>query len=67
MNFELTKEFILKIELFIQEKDANSIKEICKNLLAPDVAEILKVLKFHEAKYLLDVFEDEFAADAAAV
>ena len=31
MNFELTKEFILKIELFIQEKDANSIKGICKN------------------------------------
>jgi magnesium transporter len=63
MNFELTKDFIEKIELFIQEKNDASIKSICKNLLAPDVAEILKILKFDEAKYLLDIFEEEFTAD----
>ena len=63
MNFELTKEFILKIELLIKEKDTDSIKTTCANLLAPDVAEILKVLKFDESKYLLDIFEEEFTAD----
>ena len=63
MNFELTKEFISKVELLIQNKNDKSIKTICEDLLAPDVAEILKSLKFDQAKYLLDLFEEEFAAD----
>ena len=63
MNFELTKELISKIESFIQDQNDKSIKKICESLLPPDVAEILKSLKFNKAQYLLNLFEEEFAAD----
>ena len=63
MNFQLTKEFLETIKVHIDSKDNQSIEKLCKNLLPPDIAEILKSIHFQDAKYLIDIFDEEFAAD----
>ena len=63
MNFELTKPFIDELKLHLYKKNDKQVLKICDRLLAPDIAEILKILNFKESKYLLSILSDEFSAD----
>ena len=63
MNFQLTKEFLNNIEVLTKTKDAQAILNLCKNLLAPDIAEIIINLQPDEAKFVLDLFREEKSAD----
>ena len=63
MHFQLTKKFIEEIELLIQNKNTDSLKNMFSELLAPDIAEILKILDSNQSKYLFDLFDEELAAD----
>ena len=63
MNFQLTKEFLNNIEVLTKTKDAQAILNLCKNLLAPDIAEIIVNLQPDEAKFVLDLFREEKSAD----
>ena len=63
MNFELTKPFLDKLKLNLNERNDKQVLKICDRLLAPDIAEILKILNFKESKYLLSILNDEFSAD----
>jgi len=63
MNFELTKPFLDELKLNLNKKNDKQVLKICDRLLAPDVAEILKILNFKESKYLLSILNDEFSAD----
>ena len=51
MNFQLTKEFIEKLELLIQNNDLKSIEQVLEKLLPPDIAEIFTSIDFYKAKY----------------
>jgi len=63
MHFQLTKKFIEEIELLIQNKNTDSLKNMFSELLAPDIAEILKILDSNQSKYLFDLFNEELGAD----
>ena len=63
MNFQLTKAFLNKIDLFIKNKNDQAILNLCKDLLAPDIAEIIINLQIDEAKFVLDLFSEEMSAD----
>ena len=56
MNFELTKPFLDELKLNLNKKNDKQVLKICDRLLAPDVAEILKILNFKESKYLFYQF-----------
>ena len=63
MNFQLTKQFLNQIELLIKHNDSNTILNLCEDLLAPDIAEIITSLDFQDAKFVLDLFSEEISAD----
>ena len=63
MNFQLTKKFLNEIELLINNNDSKAILNLCEDLLAPDIAEIITSLNFTEAKFVLDLFSEEMSAD----
>ncbi len=63
MAFQLTKEFIEKIEFLIEKRDTDSIKNKLKTILAPDVAEIIQTLDFNKSEYLFSQFNEERAAE----
>lgn len=63
MNFQLTKSFLKKIKILIQNNKSKDIVLLCEHLLAPDVAEIIENLSFTEAKFILDLFDEELSAD----
>ncbi len=63
MNFQLTKEFIHELELLINHQENEAIIKKCAELLAPDIAEILQLLNFEQAKYLFNLFDEEIGAD----
>jgi magnesium transporter len=63
MNFQLTKSFLKKIKILIQNNKSNDIILLCEHLLAPDIAEIIENLSFTEAKFILDLFDEELSAD----
>jgi len=63
MNFQLSTDFITKIESLIDNRNQEHLIQICQKLLAPDIAEILKALSFQNSKYLFDLFNEETGAD----
>ncbi len=67
MPFELTKEYIEKLRLIVEEKDDVQAKTMMADLYAVDIAEIYDDLDIDEAKYLYLLIEDrEKAADVLA-
>ena len=63
MQFELTKEFLSKLEDAIQKNDDKLLMEQVSNLHPADIAEILDELTLAEARSLYHLFDDEMAAD----
>ena len=63
MAFKLTREFIEKTEVLIEYKKSQEILLIFKNILAPDIAEVLQTLAFNHSKYLFSLFSEEKSAE----
>ena len=63
MKFELTKEYLKKIQNLIKEKNKFQIDVELKLIHPADIAEIYHKLDFDEAYYIHQIFEDELAAD----
>jgi len=63
MKFELTKEYLKKIQNLIKEKNKFQIDVELKLIHPADIAEIYHKLDFEEAYYIHQIFEDELAAD----
>ena len=62
-QFKLTNDFLAQLREAIQNDKAEFIVEQLKELYPPDIAEILKELKFEEAKYLYAQLSEQLAAD----
>ena len=63
MAFKLTRKFIEKTEVLIEYKKSQEILLIFKNILAPDIAEVLQTLAFNHSKYLFSLFSEEKSAE----
>ncbi|NQU85393.1 MAG: magnesium transporter [Mariniphaga sp.] len=63
MQFELTKEFVERLQQLIGKKSEKEIIQIMDDLHAADIAEIMDVLTLEEAKYLYLQLDGEKASD----
>ena len=63
MKFELTKDFIGRLNECIENKDQKSIIAMIMDCHPADVAEILDELEFENACFLFELLEDNVAAD----
>ena len=61
MQFELTSEYIEKIESAIERGDTAFLKEQLHELYAHDIAEILNQLKDNEAAFIYELLDEELA------
>lgn len=64
MQFQLTNDFIEKIEQLIAQKDGHAIKEILQDFHFADIAEILEEVSSDEATYLTRLLESELTSEA---
>jgi len=65
-QFELTREFIDDLRIFIENEDSDRIKNMLSDLHPADIAEIYEELNIDEAKYTFLLLEKETAADVLA-
>ena len=63
MQFELTTDYLNKLQDAIASKNQLFIKEQLSELYAPDIAIIINQLNVEEASYLYELINDELAAD----
>lgn len=63
MQFELTSEYIERIESAIERGDTTFLKEQLHELYAHDIAEILNQLKDNEAAFIYELLDEEIAPD----
>lgn len=61
MQFELTSEYLEKLRDAIEEKNAVYLNEQLHELYAPDIAEIINLLRVTEAAYIYELLDDETA------
>ena len=64
MVFQLTSEFIEKIEQLIAQKDGHALKQTLSEIHFADIAEILEELSVGEATYLVKLLETELTSEA---
>ena len=64
MQFQLTTDFLQKIEQLIAQRDGHALKELLKEFHFADIAEILDELKSDEATYLVKLLESELSSEA---
>ncbi|MBS2099526.1 magnesium transporter [Carboxylicivirga linearis] len=63
VNFELTREYIDRLQELISAKDENTITSLLTDLHPADIAEIYEELSIEEAKFLYFLMDDDKAAD----
>jgi magnesium transporter len=63
MSFKITKDFIENIRQAVRQGDAFYIESILVDLHPADVAEIFESIDAYECKFILDLMEEEFAAE----
>jgi len=63
MQFQLTTDFLQKIEQLIAKKDGLALKEMLTEFHFADIAEILEELKSDEATYLIKLLESELTSE----
>ncbi len=63
MTFELTKEYLEKIEIAIESKDENALKEDLNDLFPADIAILLDELNGEQAHYLMTLIDTETGAE----
>jgi magnesium transporter len=64
MQFQLTTDFLQKIEQLIAKKDGHALKELLADLHFADIAEILEDLNSAEATYLIKLLESDLTSEA---
>lgn len=64
MAFQVTTEFLEKIEQLIAQQDQDAIREILHDFHFADVAEILEELDSEEATYLIKSLESDITSEA---
>jgi len=64
MQFQVTTDFIQKIEQLIAQRDGHALKEQLTDFHFADIAEILEELKSDEATYLIKLLESEITSEA---
>jgi len=64
MQFQLTTDFLQKIEQLIAQKDGHALKEMLADFHFADIAEILEELKSNEATYLIKLLESDLTSEA---
>lgn len=63
MNFKVTKDFIENIRQAVRQGDENFIESILVDLHPADIAEIFESLDGHDAKFVFDLLDEEFAGE----
>lgn len=63
-NYEITREFILKLRELIEERDEKSCLDMIADLHPADIAEIIDILSMEEVLFLFLLLDSETAADA---
>ena len=63
MKFELSKEFILKIQKYIDAEEKSLLFQELSDMHAADIAEIYERLSLEQAYFLHVVLEDDKGAD----
>ena len=66
MNFELTREYIQRLEELIEAKDRKTTSSLLADLHAADIAEVYEELDLEQAKFIFQLLEGEKAADVLA-
>lgn len=64
MQFQLTTDFLQKIEQLIAQKDGHALKEMLADFHFADIAEILEELKSNDATYLIKLLESDITSEA---
>jgi magnesium transporter len=63
MNFNVTREFIEQIRHAVRSADETFIQTSLVDLHPADIAELFQSIDAEEAKFVLDLLEEEFAAE----
>jgi magnesium transporter len=64
MPFQLTTDFLQKIEHLIAQRDGHALKEMLVDIHFADIADILEDLKSDEATYLIKLLESDITSEA---
>lgn len=64
MQFQLTDEFIERIELLISNKDNKELRNELNEIHFADIADLLEELKSDDATYLIKLLESELTSEA---
>ena len=64
MQFQLTTDFLQKIEQLIAQRDGHALKGLLAELHFADIAEILEELSSDEATYLIKLLESDLTSEA---
>lgn len=65
-QFELTHEFLDRIEEFIHQEDRANVRALLQDLHPADIAEILEELSNEKARFVFLTLDDEMAVDVLA-
>jgi magnesium transporter len=63
MAFEITKELLENVALFVQNGNDNALNELFKEMHHADIAEILEDLSFEESVYIIKLLDSETTSD----
>jgi magnesium transporter len=64
MSFQLTTDFLQKIEHLIAQRDGHALKELLTDIHFADIADILEDLTSDEATYLIKLLESDITSEA---
>ncbi|MCW8981585.1 MULTISPECIES: magnesium transporter [Altibacter] len=64
MQFQITADFIAKIEQLIAQKDGNALRELLQEFHFADIAELLEELGSDDATYIIKLLESELTSEA---
>lgn len=60
-NFSQTKEFLAELRQAVEKRDGDAVREILKDLYPEDVAEILYDFNTSDSKYVISLFQGDYA------
>ncbi len=64
MKFELTKKYLEELQIYIEEANGGSIRDLINPLHPADIADILENLLVDDAKFVYETLDEEKAAEA---
>jgi magnesium transporter len=64
VKFELTKKYLEELQIYIEEANGGSIRDLINPLHPADIADILENLLVEDAKFVYETLDEEKAAEA---